>query len=226
MDWKVLDLGSAPAALASLLFDPPEPQIIGKTQCFETFLPFRAPGSSFFGDFLFFDLLSYSLFPDSSHLCFFHLLFSSVHIVGSLTSKLPSIIRNPLKGLHLCWGSIRSIRHNKTILGIKGLLTTVASVLPCISRINKTGSFEEKNPWKAPSKVLPCISRMSLLLLLRLSSIKSIFRGSRLPRCFLAFLEWACFRYFQDAKSRKHGHSRKWIFRGRRLPKWFLAFLE
>ena len=26
--------GSAPAALASLLFDPPEPQIIGKTQCF------------------------------------------------------------------------------------------------------------------------------------------------------------------------------------------------
>ena len=30
--------GSAPAALASLLFDPPEPQIIGKTQCFATFL--------------------------------------------------------------------------------------------------------------------------------------------------------------------------------------------
>ena len=27
--------GSAPAALASLLFDPPEPQIIGKTQCFK-----------------------------------------------------------------------------------------------------------------------------------------------------------------------------------------------
>ena len=74
--------GSAPAALASLLFDPPEPQIIGKTHCFATFLPFRAPGSSFFWLFLF--LL---LFSDSSHLC-----FSSVHIVGSLTSKLPSII--------------------------------------------------------------------------------------------------------------------------------------
>ena len=29
-------------------FDPPEPQTIGKTQCFATFLPFRAPGSSFF----------------------------------------------------------------------------------------------------------------------------------------------------------------------------------
>ena len=32
--------------LASLLFDPPEPQIIGKTQCFATFLPFRASASS------------------------------------------------------------------------------------------------------------------------------------------------------------------------------------
>ena len=49
------------AALASLLFDPPEPQIIGKTQCVANFLPFRAPGSSFFRDFLFFDLLSSSL---------------------------------------------------------------------------------------------------------------------------------------------------------------------
>ena len=39
--------GSAPAALASL-FDPPEPQIIGKTQCFATFLPFCASASSFF----------------------------------------------------------------------------------------------------------------------------------------------------------------------------------
>ena len=45
--------GSAPAALASLLFDPPEPQIIGKTQCFATFLPFRASVSSFFWLFLF-----------------------------------------------------------------------------------------------------------------------------------------------------------------------------
>ena len=62
---------STPAALASLLFDPPEPQIMRKTQCFATFLPFRTPGSSFFGGFLF--------------LIFFLLLFSdsSVHIVGS-----------------------------------------------------------------------------------------------------------------------------------------------
>ena len=39
---------SAPAALASLLFNPPEPQNHEKTQCFSTFLPFRAPASSFF----------------------------------------------------------------------------------------------------------------------------------------------------------------------------------
>ena len=45
--------GSAPAALASLLFDPPEPKIIGKTQCFVTFLPFRASVSSAFLLFLF-----------------------------------------------------------------------------------------------------------------------------------------------------------------------------
>ena len=45
--------GSAPAALVSLLFDPPEPHIIGKTQCFATFLSFRAPASSFFWLFLF-----------------------------------------------------------------------------------------------------------------------------------------------------------------------------
>ena len=87
--------GSAPAALASLLFDPPELQIIGKTDCFATFLPFRAPGSSFFWDFLFVDFLS-------SSLLFFSLLFSSLtlpisafhlpNIFGSLTSKLPSII--------------------------------------------------------------------------------------------------------------------------------------
>ena len=76
------------AALASLLFDPPEPQIIGKTQCFATFLPFRASASSFFWLFLFSDLLSsnLSLLSASALLC-----FSSVHIVGSLTSKLPSI---------------------------------------------------------------------------------------------------------------------------------------
>ena len=79
--------GSAPAALASLLFDPPEPQIIGKTRWIATSLPFRAPASSFFALFLFSHLLTASfLLSDSSHL-----YFASVHIVGSLTSKLPLI---------------------------------------------------------------------------------------------------------------------------------------
>ena len=58
--------GSAPAALASLLFDPPEPQIVGKTQWIATFLPFREPASSFFSDLL----TSFLLLSDSSHLCF------------------------------------------------------------------------------------------------------------------------------------------------------------
>ena len=63
--------GSAPAALARLLFDPPEPQIIGKTLWIATFLPFCAPASSFFSLFLFPDLLtSFLLLSDSSHLCF------------------------------------------------------------------------------------------------------------------------------------------------------------
>ena len=42
-------------------FWPSEPQIIGKTQCFATFLPFRASASSFFWLFLFSDLLSSTL---------------------------------------------------------------------------------------------------------------------------------------------------------------------
>ena len=47
-------LAPHPAALASLLFDPPEPQIIGKTQFFATFLAFHASASSFFLLFLFY----------------------------------------------------------------------------------------------------------------------------------------------------------------------------
>ena len=81
--------GSAPAALASLLFDPPEPQIIGKTQCFATLLPFRAPGSSFFWDFLFFDLLSSSLLFSSLTLTTsaFHLsILSEVWLLNFLRS--------------------------------------------------------------------------------------------------------------------------------------------
>ena len=83
---------SAPAALASLLFNPPEPQNIGKTQCFETSLPFLAPASSLFwlSPSLIFSLVTFStseFLPGSasSWLC-----FSCVHIVEFLVSKLPS----------------------------------------------------------------------------------------------------------------------------------------
>ena len=52
--------GSAPAALANLLFDPPEPRIIGKKRCFVSFLPFRAPASSDSFSSLIFSLLLFS----------------------------------------------------------------------------------------------------------------------------------------------------------------------
>ena len=53
--------GSTPAALASLLSDPLEPQIIRKTQWIATFLPFRTTASSF---------VWLCLFSDFSDLCF------------------------------------------------------------------------------------------------------------------------------------------------------------
>ena len=80
--------GSAPAALASLLFDPPEPQIIGKhnvSRLSYLFAHLHLLSSYSFSSTLLSSNLS--LLSASSLLC-----FSSVHIVGSLTSKLPSII--------------------------------------------------------------------------------------------------------------------------------------
>ena len=59
--------GSAPAALAHLLFDPPEPQTIGKNMVLRGLSTFA---SSFFCLFPFSDLVSSSLLlSDSSHLC-------------------------------------------------------------------------------------------------------------------------------------------------------------
>ena len=80
--------GSAPAALASLLFDPPEPQIIGKKHSVSRlsypFVHLHLLSSYSFSSTLLSSHLS--LLSASSLLC-----FSSFHIVGSLTSKLPSI---------------------------------------------------------------------------------------------------------------------------------------
>ena len=90
--------GSAPAALGSLLFDPPEPQIIGKTRCFATFLPFRGPGSSFFWDFLsgliFFLLLFSSLlwlFPPLLFICHHLSILSEVWLLNFLRQVIFSI---------------------------------------------------------------------------------------------------------------------------------------
>jgi hypothetical protein len=81
--------GSAPAALASLLFDPPEPQIIGKTQGVSPLSYLFARLHLLSSDSFSSTLLSSNLSPLSASAL---LCFSSVHIVGSLTSKLPSII--------------------------------------------------------------------------------------------------------------------------------------
>ena len=86
--------GSAPAALASLLFNPPEPQMTNhwKNTANRLSLPFRAPASSFFSLFLFSGLLSSSLLLSDSPTS----AFPSVHIVGSLTSKLPYRCGKPM----------------------------------------------------------------------------------------------------------------------------------
>ena len=79
--------GSAPAALASLLFDPPEPQITGKhseSRLSYLFAHLYLLSSDSFSSTLLSSNLS--LLSASALLC-----FSSVHIVRSLTSKLPSI---------------------------------------------------------------------------------------------------------------------------------------
>ena len=80
--------GSAPAALASLLFDPPEPKSLEKhsvSRLSYLFAHLHLLSSYSVSSTLLSSNLS--LLSASSLLC-----FSSVHIVGSLTSKLPSTI--------------------------------------------------------------------------------------------------------------------------------------
>ena len=84
------------ATLASLLFDPPEPQIIEKTNESRlshlfAHLHLLSPHSFFsliFSLLVFSSLIFLWLFSSLTLLTF---AFPSVHIVGSLTSKLPSI---------------------------------------------------------------------------------------------------------------------------------------
>ena len=80
----------SPTALASLLFDPPEPQIIGKNAVFRDFPTFRAPASWASFDFPS-PLLSSPLL--SSPLLFSSLLFSSLLFSGSsLFWLFPSLL--------------------------------------------------------------------------------------------------------------------------------------
>ena len=75
--------------LASLLFDAPEPQTIGEkhsvSQLFYLFAPLHLLSSGSFSSLIFALLLFSSLTLPAS-------AFSSVHIVGRLASKLPSIL--------------------------------------------------------------------------------------------------------------------------------------
>ena len=78
--------GSAPATLASLLFDPPGPRNIGKTQCLRLFY-FVAHLNLLSSAFC---SLIFSLLPFSSRTAL-PAVAASVHIVGGFTSKPPWI---------------------------------------------------------------------------------------------------------------------------------------
>ena len=92
--------GSAPAALASLLFDSPEPQITLEKHSVSRLSYLFAHLHLLSSDSFSSDLLSsnLSLLSASSLLC-----FSSVHIVGSLTSKLPSNHIGFGLSQYFCW---------------------------------------------------------------------------------------------------------------------------
>ena len=128
--------GSAPAALASLLFDPPEPHIIGKTQCFATFLPFRASASSFFRLFPFSDLLSSTLLlslplPSSA----FHLsILSEVWLLNFL--RWITVIYSCLGGQSSgVWKTIRTMGLiDYDVMGVNTCFLSIISVMMPIMR--------------------------------------------------------------------------------------------
>ena len=104
-------LAPHPPLLASLLFDPPEPQIIGKTQGVSR-LSYLFAHLHLLSSYSFFSTLlssNLSLLSASALLC-----FSSVHIVGSLTSKLPSI-RVSLRAIISCKLNFRRIHKSRNL---------------------------------------------------------------------------------------------------------------
>ena len=117
-------------AYFSTLQSPKSLEKHGKTQRLENFLPFRASPSSFFWFFLFSHLLSsnyFSLLSDSPHLC-----FSSVHIIGSLTSKLPSkklaLVKPGQSSLVTAWGGRTGQNWTHEIQGKPWTLAKIGSL--------------------------------------------------------------------------------------------------
>ncbi len=123
---------SAPAALASLLFDSPDTRIIGKTQHFATSLTFGAGESSFF--WLYFIFWLYFLLT-FLHLSAFHLLFNSPYCRKfTILFKLPSTMQFistfkktafPLccHGNNICFSHLESELKTKHLQGLKKMAT-------------------------------------------------------------------------------------------------------
>ena len=116
--------GSAPAALASVLFDPPEPEIIRKTRLIATFVPFRAPASSFFRLFLFSSLIFFSSLLFSSRLISSRLVSSLLWLFPPLLFHLPTLSEVLLLNFLRYYRSI-GIWREKNITGFTALYKTV-----------------------------------------------------------------------------------------------------
>ena len=122
--------GSAPA---SLLFHPPEPQIIGKTQCFAAFLPFCAPGSSFFRI-----SLPWSSFFFSSLLWLFPPLLFHLSILSEVW--LLNFLRIDVHGAEHTKSSSRGL-----LFGIlRGVLGHVWQFLRCLAPILRVSNQSNK----------------------------------------------------------------------------------
>ena len=119
---------SAPAALASLLFDPADAQIIEKTQHFVTSLTFRAGGSSF-----------YWLSRNCIFFLLILLLFSAFHLLTLLLcSAFQLSILSEVRLLNFLWlyytymfsGMVTYSNHQSTIRSIWHWSEDLAMPLP------------------------------------------------------------------------------------------------
>ena len=160
--------GSAPAALPRLLFDPPEPQIIGETRWIATLLPFREPASSFswLSPSLIFSLLDFSslTLPTSA--------FPSLHIVGSLTSKLPSMMGEQFTILTMKY-YINSHGSNWYMDGTNWFIPLLLRLLLLLSSFPLSLSSSLPLSWLSLLSLLSLLWSQSLSLQLPLSSRSS-----------------------------------------------------